>query len=140
MRPSTGKPVVQEDPMGCGIACVAFICGVSYATAKRRYFRGLGDADRRGHLCREMAETLARAGRNYSYAYLKRRMRYPLGTIVFIRRSKRYPAGHYLARSAQGWMDPWLNFDSAACAIGKARPGFRQRLPSRAIYALIPGP
>lgn len=138
MRISAGRPVVQEDLMGCGIACVAFICGVGYQAAKRRYFRGLGDADRRGYLCRDMVAALAREGKRYSSKYLKRRMRYPEGTIVFIRRSKRYPAGHYLVRAGDAWMDPWLNLDSAACAIDKARSGFRRRLPGRAIHAIVP--
>lgn len=130
--------ITQEHLMGCGIACVAFVCGVSYAVARRRYFRGLGDADRRGYLCRHIVTALSAAGRRYNYRYLKQRMRYPPGTTVFIRRSKRYPVGHYLVKTERGWMDPWLNFDSAACAIRKARSGFRRRLPGKAIYALCP--
>lgn len=124
-------PVTQQDLMGCGIACVAFICGIGYKTAKRRYFRGLGDANRRGYLCRDMVTALSATGRRYIYKYLKRRMRYPPGTIVFIRRSKRYPVGHYLAKSGKGWMDPWMNFDSVTADISHARSGFRQRCLGR---------
>ncbi len=131
------RPVTQEHLMGCGIACVAFVCGITYRFAKR-HFRGLGDTDSRGYMCRDMVIALGRAGKSYASRHLKRRMRYPEGTLVFIRRSKRYPAGHYLAKSKRGWMDPWLNFDSSTADIRHARSGFRKRLPGKAIYAIAP--
>ncbi|MFH1400687.1 MAG: hypothetical protein ABIH41_04145, partial [Nanoarchaeota archaeon] len=56
-----------------------------------------------------------------------------VGTIVFIKPSDRYPAGHYLLRVASGWMDPWINLPSVA----PARAGIRKRLPGAAQWVLF---
>ncbi|MBI5391734.1 hypothetical protein HZB00_01905 [Candidatus Woesearchaeota archaeon] len=65
-------------------------------------------------------------------------MRFTENTIVFIRRSKDYPAGHYLAKTKTGWMDPWINFDLSSLNLNYAQSGFRKRLPEKAIYAVFP--
>ena len=74
----------------------------------------------------------------YEYRYIKPKIRkliYRPGTIIFIARSKKYPAGHYLAMgSGKGWMDPWINFPSE---LKSSRAGFRKKLPGRPIYAVL---
>jgi len=64
---------------------------------------------------------------------------YEDGVIVFIKRSVRYPAGHYLARMNGQWMDPWINFpnDQNIKNIKNATSGFRKKLPGKPIYALF---
>lgn len=128
------KPVRQEDPLGCGIACVAFVLGMSYKRAKRRFSRP-AEAERRGFFCKDIVRALGRGGRRYRTERCGNRR--ADGTIVFIRRSARYPAGHYLVKSRKGWMDPYLNFQEQKNFI-KARAGFRKRLPGRAQYAIVP--
>lgn len=130
--------ITQKDSFGCSIACVAFVLRVDYKKSK-----SLFDNHKRsknfGFLCREIIKTLQKRGLNYGYKYIKHRIRkkiYKPGTIVFIKKSKKYPSGHYLCRTTnKKWMDPWINFPSD---IKEARSGFRKRLPDRAIYVIFP--
>ena len=128
------KAITQKDSMGCSIACVAFVCGKSYDSAKKQ-FKNAGRAKTNGFICKEIVESLARAGKSYKYNYIKRKSKWKEGTIVFIKRSKRYPAGHFLARAADGWMDPWIDW-SECQDIRKAKAGFRKRLPGTPIYKI----
>lgn len=127
--------IAQKDNLGCSIACVASLCEVSYETAKKDYFKGLGDANKRGFLCKEIVKALGRAGKEYAYRYLKGRIKYTEGSIIFIKRSKSYPQGHFLLKASKGWMDPWVNF-SKDKGINNAKAGFRKRLPGKAIYQI----
>src|SRR3989338_7418839 len=128
--------VVQKDPLGCGIACVSFICGNSYNYSKKNYFRYSTLARIRGFICKDIVNALRISGREYFYRYIgNKRIRYKENTIVFIQRSKKYPSGHYLVYTAQGWMDSWLNFNLKNSYIKYAKSGFRKRLPGKAIYA-----
>jgi len=132
------RSVVQEDYLGCSVACVAFLCEENYQSAKRKYFRGLGDAGKTGFYCRDIVKALARAGKRCQCKYVKRKRRWKDGTIVFVRRDKKYPKGHYLVKTARGWMDPWINFSVERPLKEKARSGFRKRLPGKAIYSIFP--
>ena len=125
--------VVQEQPMGCGIACVASAAGTTYATVLRKV--DAKHASGRGYYCSELVAALRKCGLTYSYGKAsahRKEMRHE-GTIVFIARSKQYPAGHYLVRTRRGWMNPWLNYP----CITPARAGFNQRLPGKAEWVLF---
>jgi len=131
------KPVVQKDAMGCGLACIAFVVGKSYEQIVG--IAGREKAKNRGFYCRELVAILDRSGYFYQYRYLKPRLRkiiYRDDVIVFIKRSKKYPFGHYLVRYQNLWMDPWINFPKEK-DVKKAKAGFRKRLPGKAIYALF---
>ena len=125
--------VAQEDPMGCGISCVASLCGISYQKAKKLFDKPQ-NAVSIGFFCRDIVRALAKAGRRYSFRHIKRKTRYPENSIVFISYSKRYPAGHFLVRAENRWMDPWMDFPS----IKDVRAGFRKRLPGKAEYLVFP--
>lgn len=130
--------VVQTHEYGCGVACLAFIAGLSYEKAIKTL--GARQAADRGFYCKELVEGLQKLSINYECRYIKPRLRHKVyqdGTIVFIKRSKRYPAGHYLVRHRSDWMDPWINFTSNL-NITEAKAGFRKRLPGRPMYALLP--
>ena len=107
------KSVSQEHAMGCGVACVAARCGVSYQTAldffERREF-----AWTRGYYCVEVVKALAKFGFKYAFkAYVPVKdvsLARVVGTIVFVEPCHAYPAGHYLVRTETGWMNPWSNF------------------------------
>ncbi len=126
------KGIAQEDPLGCGIACVAYMIKQSYKETKCRYFKSCS-ANISGYLCRDLVNALAAAKRDYSYKHLNKRMMFRNGTIVFIKRSKRYPYGHYLVKTLHGWMDPWINLPAL-----QPQSGFRKRLPGKPIYAVFP--
>ena len=54
------------------------------------------------------------------------------GTIVFIERSKKYPAGHYLVKTEKGWMNSWINFPN----ISPTKSGFQKVLPGKAQWII----
>ena len=131
------KNISQKDGFGCGIACAASVLGMNYESAKS-LFPNSKQAKGSGFLCRDIVSALKKRGLHYEYKYVKPKIRkqiYIPGTIVFIARSKRFPAGHYLARDLKGWMDPWINFPED---LSKSKSGFRKRLPGKPIYAILP--
>lgn len=130
------KPTKQKDQLGCAVACVAFRLNISYANSLLLFGRGKKKIRNKGFLCREVVKALEKRGLNYKYNYIKDKIRkkiYQPGIIVFLRRSKRYPAGHYLCRTSGKWMDPWANFPDS-----KIEAGFRKKLPEKAIYLIYP--
>jgi ABC-type bacteriocin/lantibiotic exporter with double-glycine peptidase domain len=128
------RAVTQEQPMGCGIACVACVAGISYSKALNLF--SLKKASTNGFYCKDILNALKELGLNYEYKkvtaktkkYLKRE-----GTIIFIRRSAKYPKGHYLVKTKRGWMNPWINFPS----IKPAKAGFNKKLPGKAQWVLF---
>lgn len=132
------QPITQQDGFGCGAACLAFIAEISYPQAA--VLLGAERARSKGYYCREIVAALSTLGRPYRSLYVKPAKQHLIhteGTIVFVRRSKRYPAGHYLVRHQDQWMDPWINFQSDQ-AIEHAESGFRRQLPGQAAYAMTP--
>ena len=133
------KSITQSHGYGCGLACVAFVARVEYAQVIE-----ISDEVRavaRGFYCKQLIQLLYSYGYSGSFKHLKRSMIYKNkiyrdNTIVFIRRSKSHPAGHYLVRHQGFWMDPWLNF-TADKQIRNARSGYRRRLPGQPLYAIF---
>lgn len=132
------KNVTQKDGFGCGIACTASVLDLTYEKTKN-LFSNSKQAKDFGFLCKDIVNALKKKGFAYEYKYVKPKIKkriYKQGTIVFITRSKRFPAGHYLTRDEKkGWMDPWINFLSQ---MSKSKSGFRKRLPGKPIYAILP--
>lgn len=129
------KPVKQRDNFGCAVACVAFILRIEYGIARDLFVDGKRRSKEEANFyCKEIVGILANAGLSYQYRYLKKRLKrkmYNLNTIIYIKKSKRYPYGHYLCRYKDMWMDPWINFPSR-----KITAGFRKRLPEKPIYVI----
>lgn len=131
-------PVTQKDDYGCSVACVAFHLGISYRKASS--LMGRHKAENKGFNGREIESVLKKYGLNYTFNYLKPKLKkkiYKDKVIVFIKRSKNYPSGHYLVRYRGFWMDPWINFKQNK-NIRAAKSGYTKRLPERPIYALFP--
>lgn len=125
--------VIQEDEYGCGVACVANILGKTYKETLP-LFESPQNASWRGYFCKDLVYALASAQKNYKYFYVKTYKRnhiYKDETIVFIKRSKMHPAGHYLLRKGAVWVDPWINFPKYPRMAGE-----RKRLPGIPIYAI----
>ena len=132
------ESITQEFDYGCGIACFAFALGLTYQQAVER----LGDlqANSTRFWIKDFVTALNYSDKPYVARYIKPPLMksiYAEGTIILIRRSKRYPTGHYLIRHNGHWMDPWINlpFDKD---IKHAKSGFRKRLPGMPMYALQP--
>lgn len=103
-------------------------------------FLGEHKANTKGFTCRELVWALSQFGLFYFYKhinYRNRKLVYQEGVVVFIRRCKKYPVGHYLAHYHNLWMDPWINFLQNRNSA-QAKSGFRKKLPGNPIYALIP--
>jgi hypothetical protein len=130
----------QEHYYGCGFACIASLLGLSYREALRLIPHGYAKASSSGLLCKEISQILQSTGhKDSTYKYLKPRLMESItqpGTIVFIKRSKQYPVGHYLLRGDGYWMDPWINMRQEYDP-SKAEAGFRDELPGDPIYAIF---
>ena len=128
--------VKQEDSFGCGVSCTAAVLNVSYQKAMFLYQNGRKKAAEIGFYCREIVKALAKGGLDYEYKHIGKKQRkklYTPGSIVYIRKSNKYPVGHYLYRWKNTWMDPWINFPNK-----NVEAGFRKRLPEKPIYVIYP--
>lgn len=107
------KVIAQEDLLGCGVACAAFVLQKNYQQTLKLFPSGKKKAGVIGFYCREIVEVLIKEGLQYMFAYVKphsRKTIYTEGAIVFIRKSPKYPGGHYICYTNGMWMDPWINF------------------------------
>ncbi len=132
-------PISQKHSLGCGVACVAFILRLNYLKALKIFTNGSQKANNHGFYCKEIMEVLNKYDLDYTYKYVNNKTKrkiYNDYSIVFIKRSKRYPAGHYLCRYRNLWMDPWINFTENK-NIKKSKAGFSARLPGKAIYVVF---
>jgi len=133
--------VCQRDNFGCGIACLAFITDRPY----EKIAEGLDKekAKTEGFSCWELVAYLKSLGYRAEYHYLNQKWRkkiYQEKTIVFLKRSKKFPFGHYLVRYHTLWMDPWIDFPKEK-NLEKAKAGFKKRLPGKPIYGIfVTGP
>lgn len=130
--------VTQIDEYGCSVACVAFLLNKNYEETLK-LFSNSEKAKDEGFICKEIVSVLKSNGINAEYKYLKP---YPQekiisdNTIVFVKRTRKYPFGHFLIRYNSEWMDPWVNFPENK-DIKKAKSGFRNDLPDKAIYGIF---
>lgn len=132
------QSVTQEFDYGCGIACFAFALGISYKQAT--VLLGEAQSISNRFWVKDLAQALNDNGLPYDRYYVKEHIKPRLdeeGAIVLVRRSKTFPAGHYLIRHQGLWMDPWINL-SEDRNILNAKSGFRKCLPGEAMYVLFP--
>lgn len=127
------KVVVQEDAFGCAIACVACILSTTYKEAGAIFPQG--HLKIKGYSCNDIVHALKKANQNYKFKHVKRGSlgNVPFGSIVYIKKSYDHPAGHFLAKTDKGWMDPWINFTTLP-----AKAGFREKLPGAPQYLIFP--
>ncbi len=130
--------VTQEDDMGCGAACVAFVANKTYQQAVK--VLGRQKARSVGFQLKELVDALSQYGLSYRFKHFKLGMKqtiYQEGVIVFIKRSDRYPYGHYLVRHNGLWADPWINLVLDK-NLKNAKSGYRKRLPGEVQWAVLP--
>ena len=82
---------MQEESMGCAVACVASLLSLTYASA-RKIFPSPKRAHNIGFYCRDIITAIKRKGKHYSFKKYAGEQIKP-GTIAFIARSKKYPTG-----------------------------------------------
>jgi hypothetical protein len=105
--------VTQEHSMGCAVACVASICGLTYQSALQLFDQS-HLAWTRGYYCPEIVHALKKANFNYAFKELDTEdfsnELVSSGAIVFVAPNFKYPSGHFLLKTEMGWMNPWSNF------------------------------
>lgn len=131
------KPVKQEDGLGCAVACVAFILGITYQKGLLLFEDGgIRVTDKANFYCPEIVKILNSKEKNYKWKRLKSisvDLIYLNYSIVFIKRSLKYTYGHFLVRYNKAWMDPWINLPDK-----NIKAGFRDRLPGKPTYVIYP--
>lgn len=130
------KIIVQKDSFGCGVACVANILSIEYDEALKLFINGKDKALKNGFYCKEIINVFKLKNINYKYKYINQKIKRKIYTekvIVFIKRSKKYPAGHFLCRINKLWFDSWINFPEK-----NKKSGVRKRLPGKPIYLIFP--
>ena len=130
------KPITQEEPMGCAIACVAFLLNTSYRVAKNM-FKYPEHSFTRGFYCGEITNVLNKGGLNYTFYKFKKEHQKIInmsGVMVFTERNKNYPSGHFLVKTKNGWMNPWINFPH----IVPSKSGFQKTLPGNIQWIIYP--
>lgn len=121
------KLVSQEAPMGCAIACTASLVNKSYQQMRRFFVDAKIKESTLGFYNRDIVRVLSKLNL-VSKVFSRRKFgnrKIKIGTIVFIRRSKEYPFGHYLLKTKKGWMNPWINYPN----ISPAKAGYQEKLP-----------
>lgn len=126
------KYVKQEDAMGCGIACVAYVLGISYRKAvdlftqkqKRRI---------RGFTSKDIVEAIKIFGTTYKSVYVGRETEPKIenNSIIYIPKCGYFPYGHYLVKIQNGYMDPFINLHESNFDYTKAKAGLRKTLPNK---------
>ena len=111
------KSVTQKHTMGCGIACVAYILGKTYAEVLSKTKKK--NASTCGYSFLDLVLLLKKFKRNYKICLPGKKVKE--NTIVFI---GCLPQGHYLVKTKKGWMNPWVNHP----VISPAKSGFEKKL------------
>lgn len=130
------EPVRQEDGLGCAVACVAFVLQIPYKQALTLFPDGKRRVKEEANFyCPEIVQILNNAELKYTWKKLPKNL--PEKdlknlSIVFIKRSKIHPYGHFLCRYNDSWMDPWINLPDR-----NIKAGFRETLPGEPTYAII---
>ena len=122
------KPITQEAPMGCAVACCASLTDLTYMQMLRYFDNGEVKDRTTGFYNKDIVNALDKVGIKAMGHSIKRwgNKKIKNGTIVFIQRSKEYPDGHFLLKTRKGWMNPWINYPN----INPARSGFQKKPPS----------
>lgn len=127
------KAIKQEDGLGCAVACVAFVLSIPYSEALTLFADGKRRVKEEANFyCPELVKILHNAGHNYSWKKLSKNNLELIKrdySIIFIKKSKNHPYGHFLARYNEKWMDPWINLPER-----NIDAGFRNKLPGEPTY------
>jgi len=130
------NPVKQEDGLGCAVASTAFVLNISYKEALSLFIDGERRVKEEANFyCPELVKILRGKGLNYSWKKLNKDNMHIINkdfSIVFIKRSKLHPYGHFLVNYKGKWMDPWINLPNK-----DIKAGFREDLPGEPTYAVF---
>lgn len=123
------KYIRQKDPMGCGVACVAYVLNISYKSALKLF----AEKDKRlsrGYTSKDITDALTRFGICYKSVYVGRDKNpsVEVDSIVYVPKCKNFPRGHYLVKTKVGYMDPFINLQESNYDVTKSKAGLRKVL------------
>ncbi len=130
----------QHDLNGCGIACLANLLNKEYLEIKSDFENNFYKVDK-GIKVSDLVKYLNSKGLNYAVKFCNTKrdvtpesvsLASKLNSITLIRKSKKYPIGHYLLKVETGWVDPWMNLPS----IHNVYAGIRKELPEKPWYII----
>ncbi len=139
------KPQHQKDLNGCGIACLANLLDKDYDIVKKDFEKKFYTIEK-GTKMFDIVNYLKTQKLNYKSKFFNQNKKYKLnkveadkfsripGSITLIAKNEKYPIGHYLLRTKNGWIDPWYDFPS----IDNVKVGVRKELPGNPWYVLYP--
>ena len=135
----------QKDINGCGIACIANLLDVPYYDVKKDFESKFCSTERSTKIF-DIVSYLKIYKREYKSKFFNQNVKYELdresadkfsripGSIILIKKNAKYPLGHYLLRTQNGWVDPWYDFP----CIDNVTAGIRKKLPGDPWYVLYP--
>lgn len=131
------KPVVQEHPYGCGVACVANILNIGYSDALRLFGpEGPHKAETFGFYLHELCMALRKAGWDAYWVESQETKQLPrhdrLYSIVYLQPTPEMPAGHYLVKEHAGWYNSWINYPEYPI-----KAGVQKQLPGRTQFLIF---
>jgi hypothetical protein len=131
------EPVTQELEYGCGVACFAFVCDLTFKQAVD--YLGKEYSVKHGWKPSDLVAALNSFGFSYKNNYVRKKSidSFLENTIVLIEKSSEYPVGHYLVKQQDKWMDPWINMTEDD-NLAHAKSGYRKLLPGKAMYSIAP--
>ena len=127
------KLISQKHLMGCGVACVASLLGITYDNSLKLFNEKY--VSTKGYYLKDIILALKKKEIIYTGSKITNKTRKyinKIGSIVFVKRSKKYPFGHYLLKTNKGWMNPWINYPN----INPSKSGFNKKLPGEAQWIL----
>jgi hypothetical protein len=132
----------QHDINGCGLACLANLLDKDYLILKKDFEKKFYSV-KWGIAVSDMAKYLATRGHNYTVKFFSEKNYNARAankcsriehSITLIAKNKKYPLGHYLLRTKDGWIDPWYNVP----CIDNVHAKLRKRLPNHPHYVIYP--
>jgi hypothetical protein len=145
LRLKKQKLVHQKDGYGCGLACLANLLKSDYDSVKKDWEKDFYKLEKATYVA-DVVKFLNSRGLNYKSKFFNQNKKYEYkkeeakefskieNAIILIFKNEIYPAGHYLLRVKNGWVDPWFNYPS----IDNVHAGIRKELPGNVWYVIYP--
>ena len=132
--------VTQEDSLGCGVACIAYILGITYKKALT-LFETPSKAQNKGYTVKELANVLNKVSNTiYKTKYVGRSENLTIlsETIIYCKKCPEFQFGHYLVKTSDGYMDPFINLKDASGDVTLAKSGFRKSIAEKVVLIVFP--
>ena len=125
------KPITQEDPFGCGVACTAFLLDQSYKETIKMF--NIKKIENYGCDCPDISKVLNKNGLAYKWKKYTTGL-IPNFSVVYLGPNDYYQVGHWLVKYNDTWMNPWVSGKT----IKEAEAGMVNNLLGKITYIVYP--